>query len=227
MVDANDPFPPIPTDEWVLPLYLNKDKIDLILSSIPAITKAAPVPSRNAAGVREGGETGGAARTRPTPPQETRSRRDTSNKSTAESCLYDDALPIPPPPIIASCASGSSSGSSSSTNIYRMPSNPIQPVHISSKTTILPGKPGLLSSPHTHPPSGVSTSTSSGPNSVPISISTAPVAPPLTSLCPVAAVEAVRMGLSPLGGGRIILMTSSNASKGSSPQHLLKSLPTY
>lgn len=107
---------------------------------------------------------------------------------------YDSS--IPPPPTAPSAPS-----TGTNANVYRMKQPFIEPVRISS-ASILPGKPGLLSP-------------ISAAKSKPTPSPPAPVTAATThSVCPVAAVEAVRQGLRAQGGGRVILLTASNASKG-------------
>jgi len=199
MVDANDPFPPIPKDDWVFPLYHNKDKIDLILSSIPSITK----PKNDSAPMRctSAGSKDisiGSMGSRSTPAKETRIREDNTTSN------YPHNSSLPPPPKVSRNIAGSTSNSTD--NEYRMKQPIIEPIRISDKTTILPGKAGLLRPTH-------SSSDTKKPLNLP-SVSSASSSAMPTTMCPVAAVEAVRLGLSEYGGGRVILMTSSNSTKG-------------
>ena len=194
VVDANDPFSPLPKEDWILPLYHNKDKIDLILSSIPTITKPkdhGSAPQRSSSAGSKEGTGGSGVRSPPL-----KSGTEVSHNSSSSS--YCDPS-IPPPPI----TSLNTGVGNSTDNIYRMQQPVVEPVRISSKTTILPGKAGLLRPTHS--------SSDTKPALSRLSVSSSTVTP---SLCPVAAVAAVTEGLGKFGGGRVILMTSSNASKG-------------
>ena len=201
-MDSHDPFDPIPPHDWLYPLYLNKEKIDLILSSIPTVMN--PITAKRSQGnscnnfqpkaVRGLGREHTDSESGVTSPQS--KLNDTEDLMCATSS-------IPPPP---KAISVTGVGNADNMNIYRMKQPIIEPIRISSKTSILPGKPGILHPNHCGKSSKYDAEPTSFPNSSP------PSQP--QSICPTAAVEAVRQALSVQKGGRVILMTSNNATKG-------------